>query len=141
MVERLLELAQRPRILQERLHPPTEPKLRPPSKNLQRLMERLKMRVWVPNTQDYLMSTIIRLRQEVKFIEHLPHCWVHQMELELDVEEKEYTDSNHSSKIHFDCYPAEKQAKTRETIMEFINNLLSGVKPEPRFSLAKQVAH
>ena len=59
----------------------------------------------------------------------------------FDVEEKEYTDSNHSSKIHFDCYPAEKQAKTRETIMEFINKLLSGVKPEPRFSLAKQVAH
>jgi hypothetical protein len=58
----------------------------------------------------------------------------------FDVEEKEYTDSNHSSKIHFDCYPAEKQAKTRETIMEFINKLLSGVKPEPRFSLAKQVA-
>jgi len=86
MVERLLELAQRPRVLQERLHPPTEPKLRPSSKNLQRLMERLKMRVWVPNTQDYLMSTVIRLRQEVKFIEHLPHCWVHQMELQLDVE-------------------------------------------------------
>ena len=59
----------------------------------------------------------------------------------FDIEEKEYTDSNHSSKIHFDCYPAEKEAKTRETIMEFVNQLLSGVKPEPRFSLAKQIAH
>jgi hypothetical protein len=59
----------------------------------------------------------------------------------FDVEEKLYTDSNHSSKIHFDCYPAEKEAKTRETVMAFINKLLSIVKPEPRFSLAKQVAH
>jgi hypothetical protein len=62
----------------------------------------------------------------------------------FDVEEKEYTDSNHRSKIHFDCYPAEKEAKTRETIMEFINKLLSSVKPEPRFSLAKiaaKIAH
>lgn len=59
----------------------------------------------------------------------------------FDVEKKEYIDSNHSTKIHFDCYPAEKEAKTRETIMEFINQLLSGIKPEPRFSLAKQIAH
>lgn len=86
VVEHLLELAQRPRVLQEWLHPPAEPKLRPPSKNLQRLMERLKMRVWIPNTQDYLTSTIIRLRQEVKFIEHLPGCWMCKCELQLDVE-------------------------------------------------------
>lgn len=59
----------------------------------------------------------------------------------FDVEDKEYTDSNHRSKIHFECYPAEKEAQIRQAITEFINNLLSGVKPEPRFSLAKHVAH
>lgn len=86
MVEHLLELTQRPRVLQERLHPPPEPKAPPPSKNLQRLMERIKMRTWVPTMQDHLMKSIIRNRQEVKFIEHLPGCWICKCEMQLDVE-------------------------------------------------------
>ena len=55
----------------------------------------------------------------------------------FDVEEKEYTDSNHRSKLHFDCYPAEKEAQIRQAITEFINKLLADVKPEPRFKLSQ----
>jgi hypothetical protein len=58
----------------------------------------------------------------------------------FDVEEKLYTNSNHSSKIHFDCYPPEKAVKTKEMIMEFIGRLMADVKIEPRFSL-KQYTH
>jgi len=32
------------------------------------------------------METITYLRRQVKFIEHLPRCWICQMELKLDIE-------------------------------------------------------
>jgi hypothetical protein len=86
MVEHLLELTQKPRILYGRLHPQQEAKAAPTSKNLERLMQRLELRRWVPHMQDRLMQEILRLRQEVKFIEHLPKCYMCKMELQLDVE-------------------------------------------------------
>ncbi len=86
MVEHLLEVVQKPRVLYNRIHPQNEPQVMQTSKNLQRLVERLKMREWMPNMQDYLMETIIRLRREVKFIEHLLGCWICKCEMQLDVE-------------------------------------------------------
>jgi hypothetical protein len=51
------------------------------------------------------------------------------------VEEKLYTDSPHSSKIHFDVLDGEDLAKKREPILGFLNKLMAGVKPVQRFSL------
>jgi hypothetical protein len=57
-----------------------------PSKNLLMLLNRLQMREWLHLIEGQLMEAITYLRSEVKFIEHLPHCWVCKLELQLDVE-------------------------------------------------------
>jgi hypothetical protein len=79
----------------------------------------------------------------------------------FNIEEKEYMDSNHRSKISYygddmtkmvyankDDYRGhtvvnvKKSAEVKQTVFDFISKLMEGVKAEPRFSLAKQiVAH
>lgn len=86
MVEHLLEVIHKPRILHDRIHPQKEPRARAPSRNLENLLDRIKMRKWVSVVQDDLMQTVIYLRRDVKFIEHLPKCRFCLLELELDVE-------------------------------------------------------
>lgn len=86
MVEHLIEVIQKPRILHDRLYPKEEVKPKKPSKNLLRLLNLIKMRKWTSDAQNDFMALIIQMRQEVKFIEHLPKCWMCQMNLRLDVE-------------------------------------------------------
>lgn len=50
------------------------------------LLNRVAMRRWLDIVQDQLMESITYLRNEVKFIGHLPHCKMCQILLELDVE-------------------------------------------------------
>jgi len=50
------------------------------------LLNRLSTREWLPQAEEALMLEIRHLRSEVKWIEHLPRCWLCQIELELDVE-------------------------------------------------------
>ena len=57
-----------------------------PSKQLFMLLNRVNTREWLHIVEGQLMEAIVYLRREVKFIEHLPHCWICQVELELDVE-------------------------------------------------------
>jgi len=57
-----------------------------PSPYLMALVERLETREWLLETEGQLINFIARLRREVKFIEHLPGCWMCRMELQLDVE-------------------------------------------------------
>ena len=52
------------------------------------------------------------------------------------IEEKMYSDSPHSSKIHFDVNDNENESEKRKLIMEFIDMVMEGVKPVHRFSLA-----
>jgi hypothetical protein len=86
MVEHLLEVIQRPHVLQDRVHPQPERPRKSSTKDLQHLLERIKMRDWVYRVQDSLMELIIELRREVEFIEHLQGCCICKMELRLDVE-------------------------------------------------------
>jgi hypothetical protein len=86
MVEHLIEVIQRPKILHDRLHPEKPAKATKPSKNLLNFLNRLLTRRWIDVVQDQLMEAIVYLRQEVKFIEHLPRCYLCKMTLELDVE-------------------------------------------------------
>ena len=77
----------------------------------------------------------------------------------FDIEEKEYMDSNHRSKLSYygegmtktvysddDDYRShtvvnvKRSAEVKETVFQFISTLMAGVKAEPRFSLAKQIA-
>jgi len=44
------------------------------------------MRDWLYFIEGQLMDTITYLRGEVKYIEHLPRCWVCMMQLKLDIE-------------------------------------------------------
>lgn len=57
-----------------------------PSKQLFMLLNRVTTREWLPIVEGQLMEAIVYLRQEVKFIEHLPHCWICKALLQLDVE-------------------------------------------------------
>jgi len=57
-----------------------------PSPYLMALVGRLKTREWLLQTECQLINFIAHLRREVKFIEHLPSCWICRMELQLDVE-------------------------------------------------------
>jgi len=81
----LLERIQQPRILYHRIHP-EEPAKRRRSKKRNILLDRIATRRWLNVVQDQLMEAITHLRGEVKFIEHLPGCWLCKMELKLDVE-------------------------------------------------------
>lgn len=86
MVEHLLEVIQRPRILRDRMHPEETAKITRDPEGLERLLRRVEIRRWLDTVQDELMETIIQLRAEAKFIAHLPHCYFCQMELQIDVE-------------------------------------------------------
>lgn len=69
----------------------------------------------------------------------------------FDVEEKEYQNSPHRTKISFSSYDMinydrkeerwitnkKKMAKVQEDVQKFINQLMKDVKAEPRFSLAE----
>ena len=55
----------------------------------------------------------------------------------FDVEEKIYTDSNHSSKLHYDGSSPEDKKKQIELINAFVSKLMEGIEPEPRFDLSK----
>ena len=73
----------------------------------------------------------------------------------FDVEDKEYMDSNHRSKLSYYgldmiLYDAKKghsetnrkkAEEIKQTVFDFISKLMEGVKAEPRFSLAAQVHH
>jgi len=62
----------------------------------------------------------------------------HSNGLSFTVEEKIYANTNHSSKISFYC--DEKEVKdTKSKIQTFIDELMAGIKPEPRFSLKQLV--
>lgn len=50
------------------------------------LVGRMETRDWLQLVEGQLIEAIIYLRGEVKFIQHLPHCWVCRMEIQLDVE-------------------------------------------------------
>lgn len=75
--------------LLKRIQPPT-PKYKKanpePSPYLMALVDRMATRDWLQSTEEQLIDLITHLRGEVKFIEHLPHCWACRMELQLDVE-------------------------------------------------------
>lgn len=58
-------------------------------------------------------------------------CWYFQ------VEEKIYTDSNHSSKLHYDGNSPESKKKQIELINAFVAKLMEGIVPEQRFDLKK----
>ena len=69
-------------------------------------------------------------------------------DVDFQVEPKLYTDSPHSSKIHYDIYcgypepsakvKAEKRKAYEKKIMAVVDELMKGVKPIPRFSLEKR---
>jgi len=73
----------------------------------------------------------------------------------FDVEDKEYTNSNHRSKIsYFGADMTKYNPKTMESetdlakvdeikqhILDFINKLMEGVKPVPRFALRRNIVH
>jgi len=82
----LIERIRQPHILRDRVHPPTKPKTTKPSKALVMLLNRLQTREWLYFVEGQLMEALTYLRGEVKFIEHLPRCWMCRMELRLDVE-------------------------------------------------------
>lgn len=50
---------------------------------------------------------------------------------------KNYNDSPHSSKIHFDVGDKENEQEKRAKIMKFIDELMAGETPVRRFSLKK----
>lgn len=79
-LELLLKKIQKP---EETKHPPPPPKT---SRKLMMMLNRLNTREWLHIVEGQLMEGIVYLRREVKFIGHLPHCWMCQMELKLDVE-------------------------------------------------------
>ena len=57
----------------------------------------------------------------------------------FDVEEKIYSDSPHNSKLSYSATKEEKQ-KQIELINAFVDKLMEGIVPEPRFSLPKYQA-
>lgn len=71
----------------------------------------------------------------------------------FDIENKEYTTSNHRSKLSYfgsdmtkfkpDSYESvtdeKRVAEIKQAVFEFINKLMAGVKVEPRFSLQNRV--
>jgi uncharacterized protein (UPF0305 family) len=64
------------------------------SKKLLMLLNRLNTREWLLIVEGQLMESIVYLRREAKFIEHLPRCRYCQLNLELDVERY---NGNHST--------------------------------------------
>jgi len=82
----LIERIRQPHFLRDRIHPPPKPKVQKTSKALMMLLHRLETRDWLAFVEVQLMEAVTYLRNEVKFIEHLPRCWICQVELKLDVE-------------------------------------------------------
>lgn len=60
------------------------------------------------------------------------------LSLAFEIEEKLYTDSNHSSKAIYSHWQPEKLPELRKSVTDFIVDLMKDVKAEPRFSLKKQ---
>lgn len=58
--------------------------------------------------------------------------------LYMDIEKKLYTNSNHSTKISF-WTPDGKEEKRKKQVEDFINKLMSGITPVPRFSLGNYI--
>lgn len=56
----------------------------------------------------------------------------------FQVEEKAYTNSNDSTKISFTAFEG-KEKETKGKIMRFVEVLMAGITPIPRFSLAEAV--
>jgi len=79
----LLKRIQKP---EEKPKPKKLSKPQGPSKQLFMLLNRVNTREWLHIVEGQLMEAIVYLRREVKFIEHLPHCRICQLELQLDVE-------------------------------------------------------
>lgn len=79
-------------VLLKRIHAIPEPKPKPmfqarePSADTMFLLDRVRRRRWLDTVQDELMEAIIMLRNDVKFITHLPKCRYCQLTLQLDVE-------------------------------------------------------
>jgi len=82
-LELLLKRIQKPEESKRQLQPPPPPKT---SRKLMMLLDRINTREWLPQAEEDLMLEIRHLRSEVKWIEHLPRCWMCQIEVELDVE-------------------------------------------------------
>ena len=58
-------------------------------------------------------------------------------QLDIDIEHKIYINSPHSTKISYYAPEDAKEAKAKkERVEQFIADLMKGVKPKPRFSLA-----
>lgn len=55
----------------------------------------------------------------------------------FDVEEKIYSDSPHSSKLHYDGVSIEDKKEQIRLINAFADKLMEGIVPEPRFNLSK----
>lgn len=85
MVEHLIELIQKPRILHDLCRPPPKPK---PvnTRNVQRLVERITERKMIEKVQIHLMEVILAKRHEVAFVAHLKQCRFCMAELMIDVE-------------------------------------------------------
>jgi hypothetical protein len=80
----LIERIRRPHVLHDRIYPTKLQLVK--AGNVELLINRLAMREWLNFMEEQLIKSATHLRTEVKFIEHLPHCWMCQMELQLDVE-------------------------------------------------------
>jgi len=74
--------------LLKRMQPPKPRYKKAPetSSDLLALVDRMNMRDWLYFKEVQLFKVIKELRLDIKFIEHLPHCWVCRAELQLDVE-------------------------------------------------------
>ena len=74
----------------KRIQKPEEPKHQPAppetSTKLMMVLNRLSIRKWLPQVEEEIMLQIRRLRYDVKWIEHLPHCRRCRIEVEIDVE-------------------------------------------------------
>lgn len=75
-------------LLLQKIKKPLQKPREPPRirSELLALVDRVKTRRWLQQTEEQLVSTLNQLRCEVKFIEYLPHKRIWQMELQLDVE-------------------------------------------------------
>jgi hypothetical protein len=58
----------------------------------------------------------------------------------FDVEDKQYMDSGHQTKITFSCLTSEIP-KVKKTILAFVDKLFQGQEPTPRFKLAQTNQH
>ena len=62
-----------------------QPKLKPPP-SPEPLIRLIRVRKWTETAIDSLMISINEMRQDVKFIDHLPSCRMCLIEIEIDVE-------------------------------------------------------